>query len=112
MQGTDDKENKAVQLSVVPVRGEVSNLAFSIKEAKRPAVSKRLPYSNSPVKRNALVAMKSKGDIRKPCYDPIPNQKQQWSAADRHDRLRLDYASHQSAVYGDMRVQWQDKTAH
>ena len=36
MQGTDDKENKPVQLSLVPVRGEVSDsdddLAFSIKE--------------------------------------------------------------------------------
>ena len=72
MQGTDDKENKAVQRSLVPVRGEVSDSdddqAFSIKEIKRPAV-KRLPFSNSPVKRN--VVMKSKGDIRKPRYDPI-----------------------------------------
>ena len=106
MQGTEDKENKALHLSVVHVSGEVSysddDLAFTIKEAKQPAV-KRLPFSNSPV--NALVVMQtlqSKGDIRKPRYDPISNQKQWWSAADRHDRLRLDYASHQSVVYGDM----------
>ena len=105
MQGTNDKENEAVQLSTVHVRGEVSDsdddLAFSIKEAKRQAVN-RLPFSNSPVKRNVLVVMNSKGDIRKPRYDAISNQKQQWSAADRHDKLRLDYAAHQSAVYGDM----------
>ena len=103
--GADDKENKALQLSVVPVRCEVSDLdddlAFSIKVTKRLAV-KRLPFSNSPVKRNALVVMKSKGDIRKPRYDPISNQKQQGSTADRHNRLRLDHASHQSVVYGDM----------
>ena len=76
MQGTDDKENKSVQLSLVPVRGEVSDsdddLAFSIKETKRQAV-KRLPFSNSQVKRNTLVVMKSKGEIRKPRYDPISN---------------------------------------
>ena len=69
MQGTEDKESKALQMSVVHVRGEASysddDLAFSIKETKRPAV-KRLPFSNSQVKRNALVVMKSKGDIRKP----------------------------------------------
>ena len=82
MQGIDwdEKENEAVQLSTVHVRGEVSDsdddLAFSIKEAKRPAV-KRLPFSNSQVKRNTLVVMKSKGEIRKPRYDPISNQNQQ-----------------------------------
>ena len=74
MQGTNDKENKAVLLSLVPVRGEVSDSdddqAFSIKEIKRPAVKRlQVPFSNSPVKRN--VVMKSKGDIRKPRYDPI-----------------------------------------
>ena len=105
MQGTQDKENTDLQRSLAHVTGEVSDsdddLAFSINEAKRPAV-KRLPFSNSPVKRNALVLMPSKGDIRKPRYDPISNQKQRRPVADRHDRLRLDYASHQSAVYGDM----------
>ena len=105
MQGTEGKENKALQLSMVHVRGEVSDsdddLAFSIKEAKRQAV-KILPSSNSQVKHNAFVLMQSKGDICKPHYDPMSNQKQLWSAADRHDRLRLDYASHQSVVYGDM----------
>ena len=104
-QGTEDKGNKALQLSEVHVCGEVSDsdddLAFAIKEARRLAV-KRLPFSNSPVKRNSLVVMQGKGDIRKPRYDPTSNQRQQRSAADRHDRLRLDYASLQSAVYGDM----------
>ena len=80
IQGTDDKENKPMQKSLAPVSGEVSysddDLAFAIKETKRPAV-KKLPFSNSPVKSNALVVMKSKGDIHKPRYDLISNMKQQ-----------------------------------
>ena len=65
---------------------------------------KRLPFSNSQVKRNALVVThwQVKGNIRKPRYDPVSNQKQRKAAEDRHDQQRLDYASHQSAVYGDM----------
>ena len=56
----ENKENKAVQLSAAPVPDEYSDwndaraLAFAIREVKRPAV-KRLPFSDSPVKRNALV---------------------------------------------------------
>ena len=68
MQGTEDKESKALQMSVVHVRDEASysddDLAFSIKETKRPAVKRLLIFSNSLVKLNALMVMKSKGDIR------------------------------------------------
>ena len=63
---------------------------------------KRLPFSNSPVKHNAFVVTHGKGHIRKACYDPVTNQKQRWSAVERHEKLRLDYTAHQSAMYGDM----------
>ena len=105
IQGTQDKENTDLQRSLVPVRGEVSDsdddLALTAHDSKRQAV-KRLPFSNSQVKHNALVVTQSKGNIRKPRYDPISNQKLRKAAADRHDKLRSDYASHQSVVYGDM----------
>ena len=78
MQGTRDKENKDLQRSLAPISGEVSNsgdaLAFSIKEPKRPAV-KRHPFSNNPVKRNALVVTQNKGNFRKQRYDPISYQR-------------------------------------
>ena len=104
-QGKDNKK----QRSLVPVtaRDDVSDSEddkpLSIDMPKRLAV-KRLPFSNSPVIRNVLVVTQAKGNIREPCYDPVSNQKppRRWSSADRRERLRFDYASHQGAVYGDM----------
>ena len=106
MQRAQGKENKEQRsLVLITARDDVSDSEddkpLSI-DVLRKSVVKRLPFSNSPVKHNALVVMKGKGDIRKPRYDPLSHQKQQGSTADRHDKLRLDYASHQSVVHGDM----------
>ena len=80
MQSAHNKENKK-QRSLVPVLvDEVSDSEDDILPddapipMKQPAV-KRLPFSNSPVKRNELVVTQGKGRIRKPCYNPIANQK-------------------------------------
>ena len=116
MQRAQGKENKEQRsLISITARDDVSDSEddkpLSIDVLKKSAV-KRLPFSNSPVKRNALVVTQVKGNIRKQRYDPVSNQKQRWSGADRRERLCLDYASHQSVVYGDMGVRWHDKTMH
>ena len=89
----DDKENKAVKLSAGPVPDEYSEwgdaLAFSTRKDKKPVV-RRMPLSDSPVKRNALVVQQAKGTICKVRYDPGPHQKG-WSG-DRRARTRPDYA--------------------
>ena len=104
MQRTQVQETKE-QRSLVPVMAEVSDSEDDVPilthEPKRLAV-KILPFSNSPVTRNALVVTQCKGNTRKQRYDPISNQKQRKAAADLHDKVRSDFASHQCAVYGDM----------
>ena len=61
----EDKENKAVQLSEAPSPDKYSEwddaLALSIREVKRPAAKQRLPFSDTPVKRNALLVPLVKG---------------------------------------------------
>ena len=79
MQRPQGKENKE-QRSLVPI---TDDKPLSIDVLKKSAV-KRLPFSNSPVKHNALVVMKGKGEIRKPRCDLLSHQNQQGSTADRH----------------------------
>ena len=63
----------------------------------------KLSFGNSPVKRSPQKPKAtSKGNIRKAAYNPLAVQNQRKAAADRQDKLRLDYASQQSAVYGNM----------
>ena len=107
MQKHKGKENKE-QRSLVPYdSNDVSDYEddFPLNDlplsTKRSAV-KRLPFSNSPVKRNALAVTQGKGHIRKQQYDPVTNQKQRWSTAERHEMLRSDYTAHKSTMYIDM----------
>ena len=107
MQRAHGKENKK-QRSLVPViDNDISDSEddFPLNDlpltTKRSAVQ-RLPFSNSPVKRNALVVTQGKGHIRKPQYDPVTNQKQRWSNAERHNKLRSEFSSHKSATGIDM----------
>ena len=109
MQRPQGKENKE-QRSLVPVvDNDISDSEddFPLNDlpltTKRSAVQ-RLPFSNSPVKRNALVVTRGKGHIRKPQsrYDPVTHQKQWWSNAERHDKLQSEYSAHKSATGFDM----------
>ena len=74
----------------IPARDDASDSEddkpLSLDVRKKSAV-KRLPFGNSPVKRNALVVTQAKGNIHKTRYDPVSNQKQRWSSADRSERL-------------------------
>ena len=70
---------------------------LSLYVRKKSAV-KRLPFGNSLVKHSALVVTQAKGNIHKNSYDPVSNQKQRWSSADRRERIRLDYALHQDVM--------------
>ena len=106
MQRAQGKENKE-QRSLVPVdSNDISDSEDDLPlddlhlSTKRPAV-KRLPFSKSQVKRNALVVTQGKGQISKSRYGPVTNQKQRWSAAERQEKPRLDYTAHQSAMYHD-----------
>ena len=90
LQRAQGKENKE-QRSLVPVdSNDISHSEddFPINDlflsTKRQAV-KRLPFSNSLVKCNVLVVNQGKGHIRKSHYDPVTNQKQRWSTAERHE---------------------------
>ena len=70
-------------------------------EARKKPVAKGLFFGNSPVKCQALAIMQAKG-IHKNLYDTKLHQKQRSSSVDHSAKLRLDYASHQSAVSLDM----------
>ena len=107
MQKTHGKENKK-QRSLVPVFAKsVSDseddfpITDSPLKTKQSAVQ-RLPNSNSLVERNALVVTQGKGHIHKPLYDPVTHQKQLWSNAERHDKLRSEYSAQNSATGFDM----------
>ena len=103
--GMEDKENNAVQLSEAPSHDKESEwedaLAFSIREVKRPAAKQRLPFSDTPVKRNASLVPQVKGTIRKPRYEPGPHQ-MKWSPLDQRVRLRSDSSSRRAATDDDM----------
>ena len=107
MQRAQGKENKEQRSLVLIVDNDISDSKddFPLNDlplsTKLPAV-KRLLFSDSLVKRNALVATQGKGHIRKQQYDPVTNQKQRWLNAERHDKLRSDYTTHKSAMYIDM----------
>ena len=62
---------------------------------------KRLLFSNSQVKHNALVVMQGKGNIRKPRYDPGPHQLMR-SPLDHRVWLRSDSSSRRAAMDDDM----------
>ena len=61
---------------------------------------RRMPFGDSPVKRNTLVVQQAQGTVRKVRYDPGPHQKG-WSG-DRRAQTRSDYASQQAEVDNDM----------
>ena len=62
-----------------------------------------LSFRNIPVKRSPLKPkVASKGNIHKAAYNQLAVQNQRKAAADMHNTLQSDYASHQSAEYGDM----------
>ena len=102
MQKAHGKENKKQRSLVSVLADDVSDSEddFPINDlplmTKRSAIQ-RLPFSNSPVKRNALVVTQGKGHIRKPQYDPVTHQKQRCSNAERHDKLQPEYSAHKSA---------------
>ena len=95
MQRAQGKENKKKR-SLVPVDSNdisdseddfpLNDLPLSTKQS----AVQRLPFSNSLVKRNALVVTQGRGHIRKPQYDAVTNQEQRWTTAERHDKLRSD----------------------
>ena len=102
MQRVHGKENKKQRSLVLTSVDEISDseddfpITDSPLKTKRSAVQ-RLPFSNSPVKRNALVVTQGKGNIRKPSYNPLKHQQQRWSDAERHDKLRSEYSAHKNA---------------
>ena len=107
MRKANGKENKK-QRSLVPVFADRvtdseddSPITDSPLKTKRSAVQ-RLPFSNSLVKRNALVVTQGKGNISKPLYDPVTHQKQRWANVERHNKLRWEYYAHKSATGIDM----------
>ena len=105
--GMEDKENQAVKLSGAPFPDKCSEwddaLAFSTKEVKRPAAKQRLPFSDTPVRRNASLVPQVKGTIRnlKPRYEPGPHQMKR-SPLDQRVWLRSDSSSRRTATDNDM----------
>ena len=93
------KENRK-QRSLVPIACDLSDseddppVTISPLKTKRSAVQ-RLPFSSSPGKRNVVVA--TQGNVRKSKYDPMKQQQQRSLDAERHDRLRSEYATHRMA---------------
>ena len=63
--GMEDKENKAVQLLANPSPDKYSDwddaLAFSTREVKQPAAKQRLPFSDTPVRRNISLVSQVRG---------------------------------------------------
>ena len=105
MQKIHVKENKKQRSLVAVSTDDVSDSDNDFLLNDSPLVTKRsavqtLPFSNSPVKRNALVETQGKGHIHKQLYDPVMHQKQRWSNAERHDnlKLRLEFSAHKSAT--------------
>ena len=94
-----------MQLSEAPSPDKYSEwddaLAFAIKEVKLPAAKQRLPFSDTPGKRNVSLVSQAKGTIRKPRYDPVPHQSKR-SPMDHRVRLRSDSSSRRAAVSEDM----------
>ena len=90
--GTENRK----QRSIVPTACELSEseddlpVTVSPLKTKRSAVQ-RLPFSNSPGKRNVVVA--TQGNVRK--YDPMKQQRNH--DAERHDKLRSEYTAHRMA---------------
>ena len=89
------KENKK-QCSLVPIADEMSDSEEDFPDTVSPLKTKRsavqrLPFSNSPGKRNVVMA--TKGKPRK--YDPT--QQQRDHDAVRHDKLRSEYTAHRMA---------------
>ena len=109
MQKAHGKENKKQRSLVCVFDKSVSDseddfpITDSSLKTKRLGVQ-RLPFSNSPVKRNALVVTQSKGSIRKQLHNPVKHQQQLWSDMERHDKLRSEYSAHKNATCINMRL--------
>ena len=89
------KENKK-QRSIVPIAGDMSDSEEDFPDTVSPLKTKqsavqRLPFSNSPGKRNVVMA--TKGKTRK--YDPMHQQRNH--DAVRRDKLRSEYTAHKMA---------------
>ena len=94
------KENRKQRSLVLIANSELSDseddlpITDSPLNTKRLAVQ-RLPFSSSQAKRNVVVA--TQGNIRKSKYDPLQQQQQRGRDAERHDKLRSEYATHRMA---------------
>ena len=114
MQKARGKENRK-QRSLMPCSVDLSDSEDDVPTTVSPLKTKRsavhrLTFSSSPAKRNTGVV--TQGIIRKPIYNPLKHQQQRGSDAERHDKLRSEYATHKMASSIDVYVRWHHKTAH
>ena len=99
--GMEDKENMAVKPPSAPSPDKYSDWDDALAFVPPPAAKQRLPFSETPGKRNVSLVPQAKGTIRKPRYDPVPHQSKR-SPMDHRVRLRSDSSSRRAAVSEDM----------
>ena len=99
--GMEDKENMAVKPPSAPSPDKYSDWDDALAFVPPPAAKQRLPFSDTPGKRNVSLVPQVKGTIRKPRYDPVPHQSKR-SPMDHRVRLRSDSSSRRAAVSEDM----------